>query len=89
MYKISDMNPILEESALPTTTSNPDVEPTYVLGTPLSKRLDRMEYEYDDEQSVDGVWEDGRSLRSQSSRDGKQTPLGGVIAVAFRRSEPS
>lgn len=70
-FFLTTMNPILEETALPTTSSNPDVEPVYVLGRPISQRLERMRYEYDDEQSVDGGWEDNRSLASQPSRDGQ------------------
>lgn len=70
---MSTMNPILEESALPTTTSNPDIEPTYVVGTPLSQRLDRMHYEYDDERSVEGGWDDSMSSQSRANRDGEST----------------
>lgn len=63
------MNPIVEETALPTTTSNPDVEPTYIEGKVLSPRLDRPEYEYDDEPPIDHSL-DQQSLRS-STIDGE------------------
>ena len=63
------MNPIIEETVLPTSSSSPNVEPTYVLGRPISQRLDRMKYEYDDEQSVEG--DDSRSMASQPSREGE------------------
>lgn len=66
------MNPILEETVLSPTSSNPDVEPTIILGKPISQRLDRMKYEYDDEQEGDdGLWDDSRSMASQPSRDGE------------------
>jgi hypothetical protein len=64
------MNSIVEETALPTTTSNPDVEPIYVEGKPLSPRLDRNQYEYDDEPPLDHVL-DQQSVRSIGTLDGK------------------
>jgi hypothetical protein len=63
------MNSIVEETALPTTTSDPDVEPTYIEGKPLSPRLDRVQYEYDDEPSIDQVM-DQQSVGS-STIDGE------------------
>jgi hypothetical protein len=66
------MNPIVEETALPTTTSYPDVEPTFVEGKALSPRLDRQEYEYDDEPStIDHVLDSGQSMRSIGTLDGE------------------
>jgi hypothetical protein len=62
---------IIEETALPTTTSNPDIEPTYIEGKLLSPRLDRNEYEYDDEPSVDHTWDGEQSMRSGRSGDGE------------------
>lgn len=65
------MNAIVEETALPTTTSDPDVEPIFVEGKPLSPRLDRQEYEYDDEPStIDHVLDSGQSVRSAATLDG-------------------
>jgi hypothetical protein len=64
------MNSIVEETALPTTTSDPDIEPIYVEGKPLSPRLDRIQYEYDDEPSIDHVL-DQQSVRSVGTFDGK------------------
>jgi len=66
------MNAIVEETALPTTTSDPDVEPIFVEGKPLSPRLERQEYEYDDEPStIDHVLDSGQSVRSIRTLDGE------------------
>lgn len=64
------MNSIVEETALPTTPSNLDVEPIYVEGKPLSPRLLRNQYEYDDETPADQVL-DQQSVRSIATLDGE------------------
>lgn len=70
------MNAIVEETALPTTTSDPDVEPIFVEGKPLSPRLDRQEYEYGDEPStIDHVLDFGQSVRSVATLDGQSFTL--------------
>ena len=64
------MNSIVEETALPSTPSNLDVEPIYVEGKPLSPRLLRNQYEYDDETPTDQVL-DQQSVRSIATLDGE------------------
>jgi hypothetical protein len=69
------MNPIVEETALPNHTADPDSEPIYVEGDPLTPRLDRPKYEYEDEEEDgDGVGADGQqSIRSVGTYDGMST----------------
>jgi hypothetical protein len=65
------MNAIIEETALPTTSSDPDVEPTWVEGKALTPRLDKRVYEYDDEPAAEDAWDGRNSMRSGASADGE------------------
>ena len=43
-----------------------------------------MRYEYDDEQSVDGAWDDGKSMASQPSREGESFFSSKLVTCAGR-----